>query len=69
MGPGFPGWLGKLREDQRAAMADMALIVAQALPKGLQPPTHRDRQAPRLTLTVLFVHQAGRHVNDPSRLC
>jgi hypothetical protein len=30
------GWLGKLREDQRAAKADMALIVSQALPKGLQ---------------------------------
>ena len=30
------GWLGKLREDQRTAKADMALIVSQALPKGLQ---------------------------------
>jgi hypothetical protein len=30
------GWLGKLREDQRAAKADMALIVSHALPKGLQ---------------------------------
>jgi hypothetical protein len=30
------GWLGKVREDQRAAKADMALIVSQALPKGLQ---------------------------------
>jgi hypothetical protein len=30
------GWLGKLREDQRAAKADVALIVSQALPKGLQ---------------------------------
>jgi hypothetical protein len=29
-------WLGKLREDQRAAKADVALIVSQALPKGLQ---------------------------------
>ena len=28
------GWLGKLREDQRAAKADVALIVSQALPKG-----------------------------------
>jgi hypothetical protein len=30
------GWLGKLREDQRAAKADVALIVSQALPIGLQ---------------------------------
>ena len=29
-------WLGKLREDQRAAKADIALIVSNALPKGLQ---------------------------------
>lgn len=29
------GWLVKLREDQRAAKADVALIVSQALPKGL----------------------------------
>jgi hypothetical protein len=29
-------WLGKLREDQRAAKADVALIVSQALPKGVQ---------------------------------
>jgi hypothetical protein len=30
------GWLGKLREDQRAAKADVALIVSQTLPKGVQ---------------------------------
>ena len=30
------GWLGKLREDQRAAKADVALIVSHTLPKGLQ---------------------------------
>src|ERR1700722_3922260 len=30
------GWLGKLREDQRAAKADVALIVSHALPKGVQ---------------------------------
>jgi hypothetical protein len=29
------GWLAKLREDQRSAKADIALIVSQALPKGL----------------------------------
>jgi hypothetical protein len=30
------GWLGKLREDQRAAKADVSLIVSHTLPKGLQ---------------------------------
>jgi hypothetical protein len=30
------GWLGKVREDQRAAKADIAIIVSHALPKGLQ---------------------------------
>ena len=30
------GWLGKLREDQRTARADVALIVSQALPKDVQ---------------------------------
>lgn len=29
------GWLAKLRGDQRAAKADVALIVSQALPKGI----------------------------------
>ncbi len=29
------GWLAKLREDQRAARAEMALLVTQALPKGV----------------------------------
>src|SRR3984957_21083390 len=29
-------WVGKLREDQRAAKADVALIVSQTLPKGVQ---------------------------------
>jgi hypothetical protein len=29
------GWLGKLRDDQRAAKADVALIVTDALPKGV----------------------------------
>jgi hypothetical protein len=28
-------WLGKLREDQRAAKADVAIIVSHALPKGM----------------------------------
>jgi hypothetical protein len=29
------GWLAKLRDDQRAAKADVALIVSQAMPKGV----------------------------------
>jgi len=30
------GWLAKLREDQRAARADLAVIVTQALPKDVE---------------------------------
>ncbi len=30
------GWLAKLRDDQRAAKADIALIVTSALPKGVE---------------------------------
>ncbi len=30
------GWLTKLREDQRAAKADVAVLVSQALPKGVE---------------------------------
>ncbi|MGE5300299.1 MAG: DUF2130 domain-containing protein [Acidobacteriota bacterium] len=30
------GWLAKLREDQRAAKAEVAVIVSQALPKGVE---------------------------------
>jgi hypothetical protein len=29
-------WLAKLRQDQRAAKADVAVIVSQALPKGVK---------------------------------
>jgi hypothetical protein len=30
------GWLAKLRDDQRSAKADIALIVSSALPKGVE---------------------------------
>ena len=30
------GWLPKLRDDQRTAKAEMALIVSQTLPKGIE---------------------------------
>jgi hypothetical protein len=30
------GWLSKLREDQRTAKAEVAMIVSQALPRGVQ---------------------------------
>src|SRR5690348_170470 len=36
------GWLAKLREDQRRAKADIALIVSTALPKGLHTFDHVD---------------------------
>jgi hypothetical protein len=36
------GWLSKLREDQRKARADVALIVSNALPKGVHSFDHVD---------------------------
>jgi hypothetical protein len=36
------GWLAKLRADQRAAKADVSLIVSQALPKGVELFDHID---------------------------
>jgi hypothetical protein len=36
------GWLTKLRDDQRAAKADLAVIVTQALPKGVETFGHVD---------------------------
>jgi hypothetical protein len=36
------GWLTKLRDDQRAAKADLAVIVTQALPKGMETFGHVD---------------------------
>ncbi|MGH8472203.1 MAG: DUF2130 domain-containing protein, partial [Gammaproteobacteria bacterium] len=30
------GWLGKLREDQRAAKAEVAIIISQVLPKDVE---------------------------------
>jgi hypothetical protein len=30
------GWLGKLKDDQRAAKADLSLIVSTVLPKGIE---------------------------------
>jgi hypothetical protein len=36
------GWLAKLREDKRAAKADLAMIVSHALPKGLEHFDHME---------------------------
>lgn len=35
-------WLGKLREDQRAAKADIAVVVSAVLPKGVDTFDHKD---------------------------
>jgi hypothetical protein len=35
-------WLAKLREDQRKAKADIALIISNALPKGVHTFNHVD---------------------------
>lgn len=36
------GWLSKLRDDQRAAKADAAILVSSALPKGVEHFSHCD---------------------------
>jgi hypothetical protein len=36
------GWLAKLREDQRAAKAEVSLLISQTLPKGLESFDHID---------------------------
>ncbi len=48
-------WLGKLREDQRAAKADIAIIVSHALPAGVESFDNIDHVwvvHPRVTLPV-----------------
>ena len=48
-------WLTKLRDDQRAAKADVALIVSHALPKGLDHFDHIDGiwvTAPRCAMSM-----------------
>jgi hypothetical protein len=49
------GWLAKLREDQRAAKADLAVIVSRVLPKDVESFDLRDHvwvTAPHLALPV-----------------
>ncbi|HXF75770.1 MAG TPA: DUF2130 domain-containing protein [Methylomirabilota bacterium] len=51
------GWLPKLREDQRAAKAEIAVIVSQALPKDIESFGFVDGVwvvDPKLTLPVAF---------------
>jgi hypothetical protein len=55
------GWLAKLRDDQRAARADIALIVSHALPKGLESFDHIDgiwvtepRCAPAMAIALRY---------------
>ena len=52
------GWLTKLREDQRAAKAEIAIIVSQALPKDVESFTFIDGVwviHPKVTLPVAFM--------------
>src|SRR5262249_35112894 len=51
-------WLTKLREDQRKAKADVALIVSNALPKGVHSFDHIDGvwvAEPRCAVPVAMV--------------
>jgi len=52
------GWLGKLRDDQRAAKAEIAVLVSQALPKNVETFDLTDGvwvTHPRATLPVALV--------------
>jgi hypothetical protein len=52
------GWLAKLRDDQRAAGADVAVIVSQALPKEVDTFAHVDGvwiTSPRTAIPVAFL--------------
>jgi hypothetical protein len=55
------GWLMKLRDDQRAAKADLAVIVTQALPKGVETFGHVDGVWVTSTRTFLPLAVALRH--------
>lgn len=55
------GWLPKLREDQRAAKADIALIVTQVLPKGVDSFNIIDGVWVTSTLCAIPVAIALRH--------
>ncbi len=55
------GWLVKLRDDQRAAKADLAVIVTQALPKGVETFGHVDGVWVTSTRTFLPLAVALRH--------
>ncbi|MFM9059163.1 MAG: DUF2130 domain-containing protein [Planctomycetaceae bacterium] len=55
------GWLTKLRDDQRAAKADLAVIVTQALPKGVETFGHVDGVWVTGTRTFLPLAVALRH--------
>lgn len=49
------GWLSKLRDDQRAAKAEIAILVSQALPKGVETFDHLDGvwiSSPRCAIPV-----------------
>lgn len=55
------GWLAKLREDQRAAKADFAIMVTQALPKDVDTFDHVDGVWITCSRTVVPVAIALRH--------
>jgi hypothetical protein len=55
------GWLVKLRDDQRAAKADLAVIVTQTLPKGIETFGHVDGVWVTSTRTFLPLAVALRH--------
>ncbi|MGE3595794.1 MAG: DUF2130 domain-containing protein [Dehalococcoidia bacterium] len=55
------GWLNKLREDQREAKADLAVIASETLPAGVQTFAEIDRVWVTSLATVVPVAAALRH--------
>jgi len=55
------GWLVKLRDDQRSAKADLAVIVTQTLPKGIESFGHVDGVWVTSTRTFVPLAVALRH--------
>lgn len=62
------GWLPKLREDQRSAKAEVALLVSQTMPKGVESfdlvdgvwvAHHRVALAVALTIREMLIHVAS----------
>src|SRR4030095_263449 len=65
-----PGWIEKLKDDQREAKAELAILVSAALPKDLQGFAQRDGVwicEPRLALALASGLRGGLCDLPPAR--